>query len=225
MNKHCVSRCARGFLSRIGFTLVELLVVIAVISILIALLLPALGPARENARRTECRNNTRQIAAMVFQFAIDNKMTFPTPTGSDPAFKVGGRLISGETADSARPLFSYLKDPELFECPSDRGSSSQPAANDSTYAAYGCSYAYPVADVGAAGVARVAGLKVTSTNFSLPSRKVVVYEPPLDTGNVLTDSRNLWHSTKRASIIGFMDGHSELVTNTYSAVSAGNAYY
>lgn len=49
-----------GPLSR-GFTLVELLVVIAIIGALIALLLPALQAAREAARRSACQNNLRQL--------------------------------------------------------------------------------------------------------------------------------------------------------------------
>jgi len=50
----------RGF-SRRGFTLVELLVVIAVIAILVSLLLPAVMYARNVARRTQCQSQLRQL--------------------------------------------------------------------------------------------------------------------------------------------------------------------
>lgn len=56
---------------RAGFTLVEMLVVIAIIGVLIALLLPALGAAREGARGATCKNNLRQFG-IGFNVYADN---------------------------------------------------------------------------------------------------------------------------------------------------------
>ena len=53
---------------RIGFTLVELLVVLAIIGVLTAIVLPAVQAARESGRRTQCSNNLKQISLAVHHF-------------------------------------------------------------------------------------------------------------------------------------------------------------
>jgi prepilin-type N-terminal cleavage/methylation domain-containing protein len=70
-----------------GFTLVELLVVIAVIGILVALLMPAIQAAREAARQTQCRNNLKQIAISFHNFE-SAKRYFPGHGGERQPLRV-----------------------------------------------------------------------------------------------------------------------------------------
>ena len=58
---------------RKGFTLIEMLVVVAIIGILASMLLPALSKARKKANRSKCVNNLSQIARAWSGFAADEK--------------------------------------------------------------------------------------------------------------------------------------------------------
>jgi prepilin-type N-terminal cleavage/methylation domain-containing protein len=64
-------------MSRKGFTLVELLVVIAVIAVLAALLLPVLAHAKEKARSTQCLGNLRQWGLAFRLYADDHEDFLP----------------------------------------------------------------------------------------------------------------------------------------------------
>ena len=63
--------------SKPGFTLIELMIVMAIIAILISLLLPAIQAARESARRTQCTNNLIQLGIGIANYATTHSVLPP----------------------------------------------------------------------------------------------------------------------------------------------------
>jgi prepilin-type N-terminal cleavage/methylation domain-containing protein len=92
-----------------GFTLMELLAVIATIGVLAAILLPALARAREAGRRMSCMNNLSQLGLAMHLYAQEHNGQLPWSGGNGNA-----RCLVGYAQD-------YVVEPWSFVCPSDGG--------------------------------------------------------------------------------------------------------
>jgi prepilin-type N-terminal cleavage/methylation domain-containing protein/prepilin-type processing-associated H-X9-DG protein len=101
----------RRFPARRGFTLVELLVVIAVIGVLVALLLPAVQAAREASRRSDCANNLKQIGLGVHNF----ESTYKILPHSGQCDSTGSSSTTYMIHSTATLILPYIEQKQVYD--------------------------------------------------------------------------------------------------------------
>ena len=98
-----------------GFTLVEIMIVVAIIGLLASIAVPSYVKARDNSQQNACINNLRQIDGAAQTWALENKKTSGDPytlsavmpylkldsTGNIPGCPGGGTYAPGSAVSNA----------------------------------------------------------------------------------------------------------------------------
>jgi prepilin-type N-terminal cleavage/methylation domain-containing protein/prepilin-type processing-associated H-X9-DG protein len=136
---------------RPGFTLIEILVVIAIIAILAAILFPVFARARENARRSSCSSNLKQLSLSTLMYVQDYDSNLPIDK-------------SGEGLSIFEPLMAYIKSGQVRFCPS-----APSYADPTSTSTYAQQYGYAMySDSVAAGYAVKSVLVGQSSGAGVP---------------------------------------------------------
>jgi len=121
-----------------GFTLVELLVVLAVIGTLVGMLLPAVLRVRESGRQTQCGNNVHNMALGVLSYA-SSKRYFPPGCDAVPA---GASLPNGTQHAWSSYILPFIEESAISNRIDYKkfwnASGGNDVASDSTVSLYIC---------------------------------------------------------------------------------------
>lgn len=133
---------------RSGFTLLEILVVIALIAILAGLLFPVFPLVREKARQSSCAANLHQIgqATAIYRADYDDRYPYAISNWTRNHYEgfQGTRFYSiiPKLPSLQDALYPYTKSYALFRCPSDSELKSYASSGGNNFATTGMSYTF-----------------------------------------------------------------------------------
>jgi prepilin-type N-terminal cleavage/methylation domain-containing protein len=219
---------------RAGFTLVELLIVIAILALLAALLLPAFHHAQELARRAKCKSNVKGIAEACFIYTNDPKMHRNSKLGNGLPIEYPYPTENNFGTTNPKSLWLLITHElvgrESFVCPSAvvyrvNEAMRPPSSRDTMFSSTTLSYSYlsqvAFTDTNSSAAANgAADVTITSPlNPGLKTSELAIIADANPRGKVGRSSlesvqgpdgmtaRNSFNHYQAGQNVGFMDGH------------------
>jgi prepilin-type N-terminal cleavage/methylation domain-containing protein/prepilin-type processing-associated H-X9-DG protein len=178
----------------LGFTLVELLVVIGILAVLAAILFPVIASATRSARKAHCASNLRQLFMAQKMYSDDcDRMLVPARAG---------------TVTWCQILQPQMKSKQIIVCPEDHEPQTVSNTQDLPHS-YGINYALTYNTSGQPFVFSMSSLNRTSDLLLFfdmkPSAKAM--------GSSYVSSRLTRMDTRHGGRCGaaFLDGHAKMM--------------